>query len=318
MTIYSKNNTPVGFYVYAYIRTTASKTAEAGTPYYIGKGKGDRAWVKHSYEIKPPKDKSFILILEANLTEIGAFAIERRMIKWYGRVDVNTGILRNMTDGGEGASGCTKLRGVPKTKEHRKNLSKSKLGKKYKKIVEPVKKLSKSEAAKERYIKNPSLIEKFKKRMSDEDVKQKRKLSREKTVATQEFKEKFKKIMKIANNTPEVKALKSIAQKEAQNRPEVKALKSIVQKEAQNRPEVVQRKKEIGKIMQNKKEVKEKKSGKNHYRYDTKKYTFKHIDSTTVQMTPHDFCQKYNLDRGWLSNVILGNRKTIKGWTIIT
>jgi hypothetical protein len=91
------------FYVYGHYR------ADTGEIFYIGKGHGKRAWVrkgtdgrsdwwhrivnKHGYTVK---------LLHEQLTEDNALQKERELIQLYGRQNIGTGPLVNLTDGGEG------------------------------------------------------------------------------------------------------------------------------------------------------------------------------------------------------------------------
>jgi hypothetical protein len=104
------------YYVYAYLRTD-------GTPYYIGKGKDYRAY-KKSHNVAVPKDKDRIIFIAKNLSEYDAFALEMFFIAWYGRKNIETGILRNLTNGGEGGSGAK----IVMTDDHKKKLSLAKIG----------------------------------------------------------------------------------------------------------------------------------------------------------------------------------------------
>jgi hypothetical protein len=81
------------YYTYAYLQND-------GSPYYIGKGKGNRLYDHRGKNCNPPKDKSRIIKLKQNITEEEAFKHEIYMISIFGKKCDNTGILMNIADGG--------------------------------------------------------------------------------------------------------------------------------------------------------------------------------------------------------------------------
>lgn len=94
------------FYVYLHIRK------DNGEPFYIGMGspKWNRVNSKKNrnqwwHNITKKYDYDYIF-LENNLTEDQAFELEKYWIKRIGRKDLGFGSLVNLTDGGEGKSGC--------------------------------------------------------------------------------------------------------------------------------------------------------------------------------------------------------------------
>lgn len=91
------------FYVYLHLKN------DDKTPFYVGKGFGNRAYRKvsrnpwwkntvnkHGYEVQ---------FIETNLSEDYAFELEKHFIKKIGRKDLGLGPLVNLTDGGQGPSG---------------------------------------------------------------------------------------------------------------------------------------------------------------------------------------------------------------------
>jgi hypothetical protein len=86
------------FYVYIH------RKADDGTVFYVGKGKGRRAFWKNGrnkhWHAVVSKHEYEVLFVAQFLTEAEAFQIERETIAYYGRAN-----LCNYTDGGDGSSG---------------------------------------------------------------------------------------------------------------------------------------------------------------------------------------------------------------------
>jgi hypothetical protein len=92
-------------------------------PFYVGKGRKNRI-ANHfcNYSLKAKTFKNSIikaiknstgknpptLKIFENLTEQESFDIEEQIIKHFGRLDIQTGILSNHTDGRDGQSGCNR------------------------------------------------------------------------------------------------------------------------------------------------------------------------------------------------------------------
>lgn len=96
------------FYVYAWLRPD-------GEPFYIGKGRGDRDVTNKGRNIIFRRIVSklaeagalpSVVRLAERLDEPSAFALEVETIARHGRLNNKTGILANMTDGGEGSGGA--------------------------------------------------------------------------------------------------------------------------------------------------------------------------------------------------------------------
>jgi len=101
------------FYTYLWLR-------EDGTPYYVGKGSGNRAFRKEC----PPKDR---ILIQEFPSEEDSFEAEKFLISYYGRKDLGIGILVNHTNGGEGSN---TFFGKHHTKEAKEKISRARKGNK--------------------------------------------------------------------------------------------------------------------------------------------------------------------------------------------
>lgn len=92
------------YYVYMVLRKEASsnRDAPAGSPVYVGISKNEKRF--NLLERNGLKFEGCqIHKLAEDLTKDEAVAMEIELISEFGRIDLGTGILRNLTDGGDGA-----------------------------------------------------------------------------------------------------------------------------------------------------------------------------------------------------------------------
>ena len=116
---------------YTYIYYDPSRNNE---PFYVGKGKVDRAWTHYTRKGMHPMTQRMQLLNKNNIRPvIGLYSyideelallVEMELISKFGRRDLGKGPLLNLTDGGEGVSGSRKVF----TAEHKQKLSAASLG----------------------------------------------------------------------------------------------------------------------------------------------------------------------------------------------
>lgn len=131
-------------YVYRHIRLDTNEV------FYIGKGTNTDGKYARAYSNKRAnphwhnvvnKRGHIVEIIIDNLTETDTNETEKSYILFYGRIDLGTGTLVNLTDGGDGALGykhtkeakekirCTSI-GRKKTNECKERIGKAQIGKK--------------------------------------------------------------------------------------------------------------------------------------------------------------------------------------------
>ena len=119
---------PSQYYCYLWIREKDGEYP-AGTPYYVGKGKGYRAFEPHlKGALNRPSSLSNIFVFNCK-SEDHAYKTEIELIHNWGRLDLQTGCLRNQTFGGDGGAtrGNTGMKHSEESKEKMRKAAKKRI-----------------------------------------------------------------------------------------------------------------------------------------------------------------------------------------------
>jgi hypothetical protein len=213
------------FYVYVYRDPRPTKNLQV---VYVGKGVGDRMYAHWRKRVHKNKGfGSFLALLRRNnlepviekvseyADEAEALAEEMRLISLYGRRDIKTGTLFNLTDGGEGFAG------VVRTEEWRVNISQA---------------LRSTETAKESSARMKALwatpehrdrlVAKIREALKDPEVHARREAAKAQFNQTPQFRETMRTV--AAANWADKEYVDRVveAQKKVQGTPEARAMKS--------------------------------------------------------------------------------------------
>lgn len=222
-------NSKKTFYVYGLLKPDS-------TPFYIGKGKQYRLF-NHEKEIykdyyNPLKSEIIKYIINNddelyyeiykffdNDNEEESFLLEKELIKKYGRIDLGTGILTNLTDGGDGEAPSPytieKIKNLWKNEEYRNKQVESHIN--YYKI--PGMKEKNSECIKRSHEENP-------------EIRIQQAKSREKYFKDSEFRKKIGKSRKRFNiDNPDKYKMNQQKSIEASRTPEARKKNSDAKKE---------------------------------------------------------------------------------------
>ena len=219
------------FYTYAYLR-------EDGTPYYIGKGKGNRWFDKRGKNCIPPKDKSKIIKLKQNLTEEEAYKHEVYMISIFGKKCDGTGVLMNITNGGNAPPKMYGNNSPSKRPEVKAKISKAnKIKLKGRKVPEEVRQ-KQSNTWKEKLKNNPRPISYYAKNLKK--MAERNRTDKEKHKKHSEFmKGNAFKGKKIIYKEIEYKSIEEAARKNNTNRYFILKELKLINKQTNNNSKII-------------------------------------------------------------------------------